>query len=115
MNTKYSFFATLLFLTLATGPAYAGNKVSVALHGKPLTLHGEALQVGQKLPDVALPDAGMASTPLQSFKGQVTLISVVPSIAKGGAMTLTREPSARRASQIGLASSTRRPTWLTIR
>ena len=30
-------------------------------------------------------------------------------------MTLTREPSSRRASQIGEASSTRRPTWLTIR
>jgi pilus assembly protein CpaF len=30
-------------------------------------------------------------------------------------MTLTREPSGRRASQIGLDSSTRRPTWLTMR
>ena len=30
-------------------------------------------------------------------------------------MTLTREPSSRRASQIGEASSTRRPTWLTMR
>ena len=33
----------------------------------------------------------------------------------GGAMTLTRLPSGRRASQIGLDSSTRRPTWLTMR
>jgi hypothetical protein len=31
------------------------------------------------------------------------------------AMALTREPSARRASQIGEDSSTRRPTWLTMR
>ena len=30
-------------------------------------------------------------------------------------MTLTREPSGRRASQIGEASSTRRPIWLTMR
>ncbi len=30
-------------------------------------------------------------------------------------MTLTRQPSGRRASQIGLDSSTRRPTWLTMR
>ncbi len=36
-------------------------------------------------------------------------------MASGGAMTLTREPSGRRASQIGLLSSTRRPTWLTMR
>ena len=43
------------------------------------------------------------------------MVSAGPSIASGGAMTLTREPSGRRASQIGLASSTRRPTWLTMR
>jgi len=29
-------------------------------------------------------------------------------------MTLTRLPSGRRASQIGLDSSRRRPTWLTM-
>jgi hypothetical protein len=43
------------------------------------------------------------------------MVSAGPSMASGGAMTLTREPSGRRASQIGLDSSTRRPTWLTIR
>jgi len=36
-------------------------------------------------------------------------------MASGGTMALTREPSARRASQIGEDSSTRRPTWLTMR
>jgi hypothetical protein len=43
------------------------------------------------------------------------MVSAVPSMASGGAITLTREPSGRRASQIGLDSSTRRPTWLTMR
>ena len=38
-----------------------------------------------------------------------------PSIASGGAMMLTREPSGRRASAIGQVSSTRRPTRVTIR
>ena len=38
-----------------------------------------------------------------------------PSMASGGAMMLTREPSARRASHIGLSSSTRRPTPCAIR
>ena len=33
-----------------------------------------------------------------------------PSMASGGAMMLTREPSGSRASHIGLSSSTRRPT-----
>ena len=43
------------------------------------------------------------------------MVSAGPSIASGGTMALTREPSARRASQIGEDSSTRRPTWLTMR
>ncbi len=43
------------------------------------------------------------------------IVSAGPSIASGGTMALTREPSARRASQIGEDSSTRRPTWLTMR
>jgi len=43
------------------------------------------------------------------------IVRLGPSIAKGGAMTLTRLPSGRRASQIGLDSSRRRPTWLTMR
>ncbi len=33
------------------------------------------------------------------------IVSAAPSIASGGAMTLTRDPSSRRASQIGEASS----------
>jgi len=43
------------------------------------------------------------------------MVRAGPSIDSGGTMTLTREPSGRRASQIGLASSTRRPIWLTMR
>jgi hypothetical protein len=43
------------------------------------------------------------------------IVSAGPSSDSGGAMTLTREPSGRRASQIGEDSSTRRPIWLTMR
>src|SRR5579859_4160802 len=38
-----------------------------------------------------------------------------PFNAMGGMTTLTRDPSLRRASQIGVDSSTRRPTRLTMR
>jgi hypothetical protein len=38
------------------------------------------------------------------------MVSAGPSIASGGTMALMREPSGRRASQIGEDSSTRRPT-----
>ncbi len=41
--------------------------------------------------------------------------STGPSSASGGMIALTREPSCRRASTIGLDSSMRRPTMLTMR
>ena len=49
-----------------------------------------------------------------SFRN-LRIVSAGPSMASGGAITLTRDPSARRASQIGEDSSTRRPIWLTMR
>lgn len=45
-----------------------------------MTLRGETLQVGQTLPSVRLPDRGMNRIDLQSLKGNVTLVSVVPSL-----------------------------------
>ena len=43
------------------------------------------------------------------------IVSAGPFKAMGGMTTLTREPSLRRASQMGVDSSTRRPTRLTMR
>ena len=60
--------------------AFASPSPTVTLRGQPLTLVGEALEVGQPLPDIRLPDAGMNSVELGSFRGQVTIVSIVPSI-----------------------------------
>jgi len=62
------------------GLLYAGGKAQVTLHGKPLTLTGPTLQEGQPFPAITIPDSGLKMTDLQSFKGQVTIISIVPSI-----------------------------------
>ncbi|MNL67017.1 hypothetical protein D3C87_1915660 [compost metagenome] len=43
------------------------------------------------------------------------MVMVEPVSARGGMMTLTREPSGRRASHMGELSSTRRPMGATIR
>src|SRR5690242_7105699 len=43
------------------------------------------------------------------------IVRAGPFNAIGGMTTLTREPSFKRASQIGVDSSTRRPTRLTMR
>ena len=74
-----SFISLALFLFL-TQLSYAGGKAHVSLHGQPLTLTGTPLQEGQPFPAVAIPDSGLKMIDLQSFKGKVTIISIVPSI-----------------------------------
>ncbi len=52
--------------------------------------------------------------PSYGSAANLRIVSVEPSSAIGGTTALTRLPSGRRASTIGLASSTRRPTRETI-
>lgn len=59
---------------------FTGTSGAVTLRGKPLTLMGERVQLGQTLPTVRLPDLGLNMVDLQSFKGKVTILSVVPSL-----------------------------------
>jgi len=73
-------FISLALLFMFTGLSHAGGKTQITLHGKPLTLTGTALQEGQPFPAITIPDSGLQMTDLQSFKGKVTIISIVPSI-----------------------------------
>jgi thiol peroxidase len=73
-------FISLALLFMFTGLPHAGGKTQITLHGKPLTLTGTALQEGQPFPAITIPDSGLQMTNLQSFKGKVTIISIVPSI-----------------------------------
>ena len=67
------------FLTFSSS-VWCGEVQTITLGGKPLTLTGEKLQTGKILPTVLLPDLGLNMVDLQSFKGKVTLLSVVPSL-----------------------------------
>lgn len=67
------------FLTFSSS-VWCGEVQTITLGGKPLTLMGEKLQTGKMLPTVLLPDLGLNMVDLQSFKGKVTLLSVVPSL-----------------------------------
>jgi thiol peroxidase len=53
---------------------------TVTMHGKPLTLAGNELKVGDKAPDFTVVDNGLAKTGLSSYKGKVVVISAVPSL-----------------------------------
>ena len=70
-------------ITLAGILAFSGisaGEQSVTLRGKLLTLLGEKIQVGKTLPALLLPDLGLNMVDLKSFKGKVTILSVVPSL-----------------------------------
>ena len=70
----------LIFGSLSGWNSYANEPPSITLRGKPLTLMGNPLQVGQMLPHVLLPDLSLNMVDLESFEGTVTILSVVPSI-----------------------------------
>ena len=82
MNRKFLSSLSLFligFLTFSSS-VWCGEMQTITLAGKPLTLMGEKLQTGKMLPTVLLPDLGLNMVDLQSFKGKVTLLSVVPSL-----------------------------------
>jgi thioredoxin-dependent peroxiredoxin len=82
MNKKLfsSLSLFLVGLLILSGSASCGEIQTITLGGKPLTLTGEKLQTGKILPTILLPDLGLNMVDLQSFKGKVTLLSVVPSL-----------------------------------
>lgn len=72
-KTLVAIFVVLVFAGSSWGQG-------VTLRGKPLTLMGEKIQMGQTLPTVRLPNLALNMVDLQSFKGKVTILSVVPSL-----------------------------------
>ena len=52
----------------------------VTMKGKPLTLIGESLSVGDKAPDFAVLDQTLATKTLKDFEGRIKVISVTPSL-----------------------------------
>ncbi len=56
------------------------RKGATTFQGKPLTLIGPELKVGDKAPDFKLIDTGLKPVTLADSKGKTRLVSVVPSI-----------------------------------
>lgn len=52
----------------------------VVSKGKPLTLLGPEIRVGDKAPDFRVVDGGLAPVTLSDFKGRIKVISSVPSL-----------------------------------
>ena len=52
----------------------------ITFKGNPMTLAGQEVKVGDKAPDFAVVDNGLAATTLATYSGKVKIISAVPSI-----------------------------------
>jgi thiol peroxidase len=64
---------------------------AITFKGNPVTLLGEAVQVGQKAPDFRVLANDMSVVSLDNFKGETLLISVVPSLDTGVCDAQTRK------------------------
>ncbi len=66
---------------------------AVTFKGTPMTLVGEAIQVGQAAPDFTLHyfEGGLKTIKLADLKGKPTLISVVPSLDTGVCQIQTKK------------------------
>ncbi len=71
---------------------------AVTMFGKPVTLVGPKIEVGQQAPDFTVVDTGLQPKRLADFKGHVLLIASVPSLDTGVCSAETRTFNERAAS-----------------
>jgi thiol peroxidase len=62
----------------------------VSMKGKPLTLLGDELKVGEPVPDCEVVGKDLEPVPLSSFRGKVCIISSVPSLDTSVCDIMTR-------------------------
>lgn len=73
---------------------------AVTFKGNPLTLVGEPVSVGQKMPDFTVLANDLSAVSLSSFAGKVVLLSLVPSLDTPVCDTQTRRFN-EEASKLG--------------
>jgi thiol peroxidase len=80
------------------------RKNAVTFKGKPVTLLGPEIKVGQKAPDFTLMDSSMKEVKLSGSKGKVRLLSVVYSLETAicDLQTRTFEEEARKYKNVAI-------------
>jgi thiol peroxidase len=71
----------------------------VSAQGKPVTLLGKGVSVGDNAPNFKVVDGGFAPVNLNDYKGQAVLISVVPSLDTGICSLQTKHFNEKVATQ----------------
>ena len=67
-------------IKVATGSASSGDGNTVKLMGNDMPLSGQALKVGDPLPDAIVIGGNLAPVNIAEAKGRVRIISIVPSV-----------------------------------
>ncbi|MBG9990534.1 MULTISPECIES: thiol peroxidase [Pseudoalteromonas] len=95
-------FALSAFCSVAIAADYPENTLDigkVSAQGKPVTLLGKGISVGDSAPNFKVVDDNFIPVTLEDYKGQAVLISVVPSLDTGICSLQTKHFNEKVASQ----------------
>ncbi|HDY92306.1 MAG TPA: thiol peroxidase [Pseudoalteromonas sp.] len=95
-------FVLSAFCSVAIAADYPENMLDigkVSAQGKPVTLLGKGISVGDSAPNFKVVDDNFIPVTLEDYKGQAVLISVVPSLDTGICSLQTKHFNEKVASQ----------------
>ncbi|MBH0030182.1 thiol peroxidase [Pseudoalteromonas sp. SWYJZ98] len=95
-------FALNAFCSVAIAADYPENTLDagkVSAQGKPVTLLGQGISIGDSAPNFKVVDDNFIPVTLEDYKGQAVLISVVPSLDTGICSLQTKHFNEKVASQ----------------
>lgn len=95
-------FALSAFCSVAIAADYPENTLDagkVSAQGKPVTLLGQGISVGDSAPNFKAVDDNFIPVTLEDYKGQAVLISVVPSLDTGICSLQTKHFNEKVAAQ----------------
>jgi len=95
-------FVLSAFCSVAIAADYPENTLDigkVSAQGKPVTLLGKGISVGDSAPNFKVVDDNFIPVTLEDYKGQAVLISVVPSLDTGICSLQTKHFNEKVASQ----------------
>ena len=95
-------FILSAFCSVAIAADYPENTLDigkVSAQGKPVTLLGKGISVGDSAPNFKVVDDNFIPVTLEDYKGQAVLISVVPSLDTGICSLQTKHFNEKVASQ----------------
>ena len=80
-----------IYLLDINGRIMKEREDQITMKGKPLTLVGDEVKVGNRAPECEVVDRNLASVKLSSFRGKICIISCIPSLDTSVCDMMTRK------------------------